>query len=128
MIEGIEQLYSRIAESIQNGIPEEWATAEVEAVFYPNSISYFGEYTRISDGIARGFKIDLPCQRAFRELRQLFHDAGKPLWGSVCFQLTSVGRFKLHWGYEDCDSDGYAVFDEDAEVRKVEERQKRLSR
>lgn len=128
MIDGIEQLYGRIAESIQNAIPEEWETAEMEAVFYPNSISYLGEYTRLSDGIARGFTIDLPGQRAFRELRQLFNDAGKPLWGRVCFQLTSVGKFKLQWGYEGCDSDGYAVVDEDAEVRKIEERQKRLSR
>lgn len=127
MIEGIDQIYERIAESIQDSISEEWATATMEAVFYLDGSQYIGEYTRASDGVARSFTTDLRGERAFRELRKLFKEAGKPLWGRASFELTSDGKFNMKWGYEGCDDDGYAIFDEEIELRKSEERHRRLT-
>ncbi|MBL8816783.1 MAG: hypothetical protein JNL58_12185 [Planctomyces sp.] len=57
----------------------------------------------------------------------LFKGAGKPLWGRASFELTSNGKFNMKWGYEDCDNDGYAIFDEAIELRKSEERHRRLT-
>lgn len=127
MLEGIEHIYEKIAISIQDSIQEEWENATMEAVFYPSAIQYTGEYTRASDGVARDFKTDRRGERAFRELRQLFKDAGKPLWGRAIFELTSNGKFNMKWGYEGCDKDGNAIFDEESELRKLEERHRRLT-
>lgn len=127
MIEGIEPLYQQIADSIQEAIPEEWATAKMEAVFFPDAIDYYGEYTRQADGISRGFATILSGERAFREIRKRFKDAGQPLWGRACFELDAGGKFNLKWGYDDCDEDGNAHFDEEEELKRSEERHQRLS-
>jgi len=127
MIEGIEHLYEQIAESIQDSIPEEWATAKMEAVFYPDGSQYLGEYTRKSDGVARNFTTDLGGERAFRELRKLFRNAEQPLWGRARFEMTSDGQFSMKWEYNDCDDEGYAKFDEEVELRNSEDRHRRLT-
>ena len=112
MIDGIEQIFQTIADSIQDAIPEEWTTATMEAEFYPHGSRYVGEYTREADGETESFATDLRSERAFRELRERFKEAGKPLWGRACFELNADGKFNMKWGYDDCDEDGYAIFHE----------------
>ena len=91
MIPGIELLYRQIAESMQDAIPEEWATAKFEAIFYSDGSTYEAEYTRKGDGLARGFQPANAGARAFRHIREQFKEAGEPLWGS------SVLRIALRW-------------------------------
>lgn len=127
MIEGIDQIYETIATSIRESISEAWINATMEAVFYPNAIQYTGEYRRASDGVARAFKTDRRGERAFREVRQLFKEAGKPLWGRAIFELTSDGKFNMSWVYEGCDKEGNAILDEAIALKKLEERHRRLT-
>ena len=127
MIDGIELLYQQIAESIEEAIPEEWTTAKMEALFYPGSSTYFGEYRRKADGKCRDFGTTRAGERAFRELRRTFRDAGKPLWGQACFELHSDGKFNMQWGYDNCDENGDMIFNEEQEIARHEERHKRLT-
>jgi hypothetical protein len=128
MIEGIEPLYQRIADSMTAALPEGWATAKYEAIFYPGASAYDAEYVRQVDGVARGFAPTKDGPRAFRELRALFRQAGRPVWGRASFELRPDGTFKVQWGYDDCDANGDCRFDEDEEVRRLEARRYRLSR
>ncbi|WP_417388318.1 immunity protein YezG family protein [Gimesia sp.] len=128
MIEGIERFYQEIAESIQDAIPEEWATARMDAVFYPDGSRYFGEFTRKADGVARSFTTNRQGERAFREIRKLFKNAGQPLWSKASFELNAEGKFDMKWEYDDSDENGYAIFDEEREKKEFEERYKRLTR
>jgi hypothetical protein len=125
MIPGIEPLYQRIAESIQGAISEDWSTAKMDAVFYSDSITYLGEYVTPC-GVLKDFGTSRDGQRAFRELRQKFADAGKPLWGQACFELNANGKFDLKLGYINCDENGDTIFDELEERQRLEERRKRI--
>lgn len=127
MIDGIELLYQQIAESIEEAIPDEWTTARMEAAFFSESSKYMGEYTRESDGVARDFPTSFEAARAFREIRKRFKEAGKPLWGRAIFEMDSQGKFKMHWDYDNCDEEGNAIFDEEEELKKAEERHRRLT-
>src|SRR4051812_41148206 len=99
-----------------------------EAIFYPDGSSYFGEYTRKSDGRARSLTGNaLGAERALEALRDKFKEASKPLWCRACFTMQSDGSFKLESGYDGCDENGNARFDEEEELKRVEERRKRLS-
>jgi hypothetical protein len=128
MIPGLEPLYQQIAESIENAIPEDWNTAKMDAVFFPDGSQYTGEYTRASDGVARGFATALAGERAFREIRKLFEESDQPTWGRASFELQSNGTFNMKWGYDDCDGNGFARFVEEQELRRSEERRQRLTR
>ncbi len=128
MIPGIEPLFQQIAESIESAIPEGWDTAKMEAVFFPESSQYTGEYTRASDGVARGFATTLAGERAFREIRKLFTESDPRVWGRASFELRSNGTFNMKWGYDNCDEDGFARFDEKEELRRREERHQQLTR
>lgn len=127
MIEGIETYYEQIGHSIQEMIPEAWTTARMDVIFYSDGSSYEGEYTRQADGKARAFGTTLIGERAFRELRKMFKDAGKPLWGQATFELHADGKFKMTWGYDNCDENGDTIFNEEEELKRVEERHKRLT-
>ena len=127
MIEGIELFYQQIADSIQEAVPEDWSIAKMEAIFYPDSITYLGEYERQADGKSRSFGTTRSGERAFRELRKKFKEAGKQLWGQAVFEIRSDGKFNMKWGYENCDENGNTVFDEDEYLKRSEERRKRLT-
>lgn len=126
MIEGIEPYFQRIANSLTETLPKGWTVAYFEAIFYPASSVYEAEYIR-KDGVARSVEVTRDGPRAFRELRALFKKAGRSLWGRARFELRPDGTFNMTWGYEDCDADGNCHFDEDAEVRREEERHNRLT-
>lgn len=128
MIDGIEPLYQVIAESIQQAIPEEWSTAVMEVIFHPQHSIYIGEYTRKADGIPRDFGTSQNANRAFREIRRKFKEAGKPLWGRAWFELHPDGKFNMKWGYDNCDENGDTPFNEEEEVKRHEERRIRLTR
>ena len=127
MIPRIEALYRQIAESMQAAIPEEWATAKFEAIFYLDCSTYEAEYTRKADGVSRSFQPADEGDRAFRQLREQFEQAGKRLWGRACFELRSDGTFNMQWSYDDCDENGDARFDEEEEIRRHEARHRRLT-
>src|SRR5688572_17856022 len=109
MIPGIEPLYQEIAEAMTATIPEEWATATFEVIFYSQSIPFEAEYTRRVDGVARSFLPAASGRRAFQQLRQRFKDAGKPLWGRASFELRADGQFNVNWDYDNCDGQGNAI-------------------
>lgn len=127
MIEEIEELYQQIAESMESAIPEEWASAKFEAIFYAGSSTYEAEYVRKCDGVARSFQPSDEGDSAFRKLRKMFKQAGQPQWGQACFELWPNGKFDMKWGYENCDENGDTRFDEQQELRRHEERRKRLT-
>lgn len=127
MIEGIETLFQQIADSMIDAIPDSWSEARFEAIFYPDSSTYEAEYVRRSDGRARSFQPTSSGSRAFRQIRALFQQAGKPVWGQACFELRVDGTFGMTWGYENCDGDGNTRFDEVEELRRHEERHRRLT-
>ena len=114
MIDGIEDYYHRIADFITSAIDEPWKTAKLEAVFYEGSSTYLGEYTR-PEGSDCSFAVGMEGGRIFRQLRKEFESSGKPLWGQALFTLEESGSFKLEWGYDNCDENGYTIFDEELE-------------
>ena len=127
MIEGEAAIYTRIAQSMCEAIPEEWSSAKIEAIFYSECITYDAEYNRKADGKARSFATTLDGDRAFRELRKLFKSSGVPVWGRACFELQPDGKFVMKWGYDNCDDNGDTLFDAEQELRRHEERRMRLS-
>ena len=127
MVEGIEPLYQRIAESIAQSIDGPWTTAWMDAIFFPGHNFYSGEYVSPGSGKHKSFDTDIAAERGFKEIRQLFKRAGKPLWCSARFELHSDGKFKMDWGYEDCDENGFAKFDEEKEAKRMKELRDRLA-
>lgn len=127
MVEGIEAFYEQIAEALIEAIPEEWSAASFESIFYPEGSVYEAEYTRKSDGTIKGFQPASSGSRSFRQLRNKFKEAGKPLWGKARFELWPDGTFNMRWDYDDCDRDGNALFDEDQERRRHDARRIRLT-
>jgi hypothetical protein len=127
MIDGLEILYQQIVDSIKEAIPEPWSSAKVEAIFFSDSIDFETEYVS-ETGKFRGFATTMAGDRAFKQLRRRFKEAGKPVWGQACFELQSDGTFSMKWGYENCDANGDTIFDEETWSRRHEERRQRLSR
>ena len=128
MIAGIESIYQRIADSIVDGIHEPWSSAKIEAVFYPNSSDYTGEFLATT-GKSKGLEVTKEHCRAFSELRRKFkEEAGQPVWGQACFEPQSDGKFNMNWGYENCDKNGDTIWDADECSRRHEERRLRLNR
>jgi hypothetical protein len=123
MIDGIEALYQQIADSIVEAIPEPWITARVEAIFFADSITFETEYTREAGGLT-SFATLLHGDRAFRELRRKFKEAGQPVWGQACFALNADGKFNMTLGYDNCDENGNTVFNETEWKRRHDERRK----
>jgi hypothetical protein len=83
MIDGLEPLFQQIADSMQEAIPEDWVTAQFEAIFYPDGSTYEAEYTRRADGKARSF---LPASGGVVPFESLENCSERP--GSLC----GVGR------------------------------------
>jgi Protein of unknown function, DUF600 len=127
MVDELEPYYQQIAESIESSIPDEWATARMEAVFFSGSSTYEGEYRRQSNGALRPFPTSREGERAFREIRRIFKLAGKAVWGRACFDLTRDGKFQMKWSYENCDENGDTIFDEEQEARRQEDRRARFA-
>jgi len=127
MIEGIEQLYQEIAQAMIATLFEEWSSAKFEAIFYPTSSVFEAEYIRSVDGKARSFAPLDSGIEAIEQVRQLFQDAGRPLWGRASFELLPNGQFSMTFGYDGCDADGNAIFDEDQEVEREGARRRRLT-
>ena len=127
MIDGIEDYYHRIADFITSAIDEPWKTAKLEAVFYEGSSTYLGEYTR-PEGSDCSFAVGMEGGRIFRQLRKEFESSGKPRWGQALFTLEESGSFKLEWGYDNCDENGYTIFDEELERQNSLDRTDRLTR
>jgi hypothetical protein len=96
MIEGIEPFYRQIAESIQEAIPEPWESASLEVIFHPQSSTYDGEYFTTDNARPKSFGVELKLIRSFLGLRELFKNAGKPLWCRARFDLQSDGKFKMN--------------------------------
>jgi hypothetical protein len=126
MIDGIEILYQQIADSIVEAVREPWTIAIIEAIFYSDSITWETEYNREGGGLA-SFAMPSRANSAFREIRRKFKEAGLPVWGQARFELNAGGKFKMTWGYDNCDKNGDTIFDEAEWSRRHDERTKRLS-
>lgn len=126
MIEGIEPIYQRIANSMVDAIPDQWNAAKIEAVFYSDSSDYMGEYLTDS-GKVRSFEITTELSRAFREMRRKFKESSNSVWGQVSFELQSDGKFDLKWGYDNCDANGDTIWDEKEYHRRSEEYRLRVT-
>lgn len=127
MIDGIEEYYQAIADSVLGSLRHDWTTAKLEVVFYPDGSQVTGEYARKSDGKTRDLGASIASLRAFSDLRNQFKKEQRPLWGRATFEMSADGKFNLKWGYDDCDENGFAIFDDEAAQRKFEERFKRLT-
>ena len=128
MIEGIEKYYQIIANAVNHSILEDWKAAKLDAIFYDGSITYHAEYTREEDGKLRSLVTTAESDRAFRDVRKLFKETGKPLWGQACFELEATGRFNMKFGYDNCDENGDTHFDSEVWLKQSEERHKRFIR
>jgi Protein of unknown function, DUF600 len=122
MIEGIEAFFQQIANSIQNAIAEEWALAWVESTFFTEHVRFEAEYLPYAGAPSKSFSIDSDGRGAFCEIRERFKQAGKKLWCRTRFQIESDGRFDMFWGYDDCDENGFARFDEASELERLRKR------
>lgn len=128
MLPGFEGLFQEIATMMADAIDEEWSTAHAYAVFYPGCTVSEGEYARKADGVPRGLDLPFEFREAADRLRRLFREAGRPVWGRFDFTLQPDRRFDVKWGYDSCDEQGDAIFDEDAEVQRIQDRFERLTR
>jgi hypothetical protein len=127
MIDGIEPLYRTIAESITATLQRPWATAWIDVIFFPDHVFYSGEFVAIENTPPKSFPTCVEGESAFEQLRELFKAARKPLWCRARFELHSDGRFKMNWGYDDCDADGFAHFDEQKELNRMKALRDRLA-
>lgn len=127
MIDGIEGFYQELAAALQESIPEDWTAANMEAIFYADGSTYFGEYQRATDGKATDLELPRNAPRTFRALRAKFADAGQPLWGRARFELHADGNFKMHSSYDHCDQNGDTILDADEARRESDERFRRLT-
>jgi hypothetical protein len=116
MIEGIEPYYQRIADGINSALPEVWRLAWMDAIFYDGSVSYYGAYLVSNEEYCTDFDTNRDAERAFREMRGLWLKCGKVPWGRARFNLFSTGKFNLQLSYDDSDENGFARFDEDADM------------
>jgi hypothetical protein len=112
----MEALYRQIGESIQQAIPESWLSAWMDATFFTEHTSYYAEYTPSDGSVPKSFAPERSGRRAFEQLRELFRQAGKPLWCRARFEIQADGKFNMKWVYDDCDENGYARFDEQLEL------------
>lgn len=127
MIDGLDSLYQQLAQSIHVAIKDDWISAQVDAIFYDESSSYFGEYVRKSDSALLSFATDFDGGSAIRQIRRKFSEAGKPLWGQFCFQLNPDGVFNVKFGYENCDNSGNTIFDAEEYQRQHDARRQRYT-
>ena len=125
MIEGIETYYQRIGESISEFMPEDWVTARINSVFYAGHRRYDGEYIDHQGGL-HSLEVPRHAVDAFEELHELFTRSGTRIWCSAQFELQSDGQFKMGWGYDNCDENGFATFDEAEERKWRKEQNKRF--
>ena len=126
MIPNIENFYERIANEILHALPDSWQKAQVNAIFYGDSITWEPEYVTVA-GELKSLDISMNLIRAFKELRRAFKDAGQPLWGQALFELEPSGKFNMKWGYDNCDEQGDTIWNEDEWRRRHEDRAKRLT-
>jgi hypothetical protein len=126
MIEGIEPYYRQIGESISESIREPWDSAWMTAVFYPQHVDYSGEFLPAGGGSAKSYPTGVEARRAFEGLREMFKQAGKPVWCRARFEMNSSGKFNLKWGYDDADENGFARFDAEEELKRKRELRKRM--
>ncbi|HQR07066.1 MAG TPA: DUF600 family protein [Gemmatales bacterium] len=126
MIPGIEEYYQQLGAAVNSAIGVEWNEASLEAIFYPDSIDFEAEYV---DGSGKLTNLAFPPEavKAFRKLRQLFKDEGKPLWGSARFEINSKGKFNMKWVYDHCDENGNTIWDKEGWHLRQEERRRRFS-
>ena len=99
-------------------------TGSVDATFYSDQIDFQNTYVPPGKTQPRDFFLDSAGRRAFRELRDLFKQSGKPLWCRASFQIDSAGKFKMNWGYDDCDENGFARFSEEEAVKRSKQLRK----
>jgi hypothetical protein len=122
MIEGIGCYFQQIADSIQECITEPWFEAWIDVVFFTEHIRFEGEYQATSGGPIKTFPTSRSGRTAFMDMREKFREANKPLWCSARFSIRSDGDFNLEWGYDGCDENGFAKFDEEAELKRLKEK------
>lgn len=122
-----EEYCPRLAESVQATTGNDWSSAKIDAVFYPDASFYYGEYTPQSGGPARSFGATFEAQEIFREMRDACRAGGQPVWGQATFLLWSNGQFSLEFSYADCDENGDKHFDEEEYLAFESERFKRLT-
>src|SRR5216683_6361994 len=125
MIDGIGPFYQRIADGINSALPDVWRLAWMDAIVYDGSVSYYGSYLVGNEELCTDFETNRDAQRAFREMRTLWVKAGKVPWCRARFNLFSTGKFNLQLSYDDSDENGFARFDEDADM---EHHRQRLTR
>jgi hypothetical protein len=119
MIDGIEPFFQEIADSIQGAIQEPWSSASMEAIFYSDHIFYLGEYQPGVGGATKTFATERLGENAFVEIRERFRAAGQRLWGRARLVIHADGTFEVKWGYDDCDENGFARFEEQAEMERI---------
>jgi hypothetical protein len=126
MIEGIEPFYQRIADGMTSALPDMWRHAWMDAIFYDGSVSYYGSYLVGEEEFCTDFETSRDAQKAFREMRALWATAGKMPWCRARFNLYSTGKFDLELSYDDSDENGFARFDEGADLEHHRQRLTRM--
>src|SRR4051812_32996458 len=121
MIPGIEQHFDRIIAAMRVGLPDGWTSAEFNARFFPAAAVFEAEYVS-PDGTAANYQPDADGEAAVRDLRQLFRQAGQPVWSEAWFILPAEGSLKLRFSRVGCDANGDLPYDEAAEAARVEAR------
>lgn len=127
MMEEVEEIYPQIGQAIVDAIPGDWLTASVEATFFPNYLRLFGEYV-LPSGESTSLDVGDDLGRAFAELRKRFKKTGQPVWGQAVFNLSADGKFKLLWGYDNCDVHGDTIFSEEMTQLRISQRIERLGK
>jgi hypothetical protein len=94
----------------------------LDAISYDGCVSYDGSYLVGNEEYCTDFETNRDAERAFREMRALWMKAGKVAWCRARFVLFSTGKFKLQLSYDDSDENGFARFDEDAEMEHSRQR------
>ena len=106
MVEGIEKYFQQLAEAAQEAIQEEWSKLRIESEHYPEFFQEYCEYWKESGGVENTFS-SVAISRCLIEMRQLFKEAEKPLWGRFIFELDNKGDFEVDFDFDNCDENGF---------------------
>ncbi len=127
-MDSFDRFCPSLANSIQEALNSEWISARIDAVFYPETSHYYGEYVPQVGASPRGFGPTLEAQEILRDMRDACHASGQPVWGQATFTLWLSGKFSLTFGYANCDENGDTRFNEEEFLEFKRQRFDRLTR
>ena len=108
--------YQRISDGVISRLPGGgWHRAWMDAIFYPDRVSFHGSYQETENGFCLGYGTARDAEKAFEEIREVYKQDGRIPWCRARFDMFATGKFTFQINYDNCDPSGFARYDAQAE-------------